>query len=304
MTKTQDFMSGHGVSNSNRRERMKKSFATTTAGLLALILSACGGSGGDQNVSNDLAASDMNMTADANNPFGQSEMTMNDRMMAAVGTDIGDTWVRKMIEHHQGAIDMSRIMLQHSPTADAAKMAQDTITKQEKEIGDLRKLVKAGSPDQQSAEPYKAAEKQMHDAMMAANGSNVTETFMRKMLAHHRGGVALSDVALNGGVTGEVRAHAQKTRTGQQKEAEVVEAMLGGQSYEQAMAGAGAEPAEQVKAQPATAAKPATSSSARSVQPAPNTASKVEPKATPAPKAPPKTTTPACLPEHRALGHC
>ena len=287
---------------------MKKTLATTATCTLALLLAACGGSGGEENASNTMAANeahDMNMMADANNPFGQSEMQMNERMMSAVGTDVGDTWVRKMIEHHQGAIDMSKIMLQQNPPADVAKMAQDTITKQELEIGDLRKLVKEGSPNQQSAEPYKPAEKQMHDAMMAAKGANVAETFMRKMLEHHKGGVTLSDVALNNGVTGQVRAHAQKTKTSQQKEAEMVEAMLGGQSLERAMAASGTKPAEEMKTDPAPAAKPTASSAAKAPPPAPKPSTRAEPKAAaPDPKAQPKAATPTCLPEHRALGHC
>lgn len=288
---------------------MKKLLSTTATCTLALLLAACGGSGGEKNASNDMAMNEaatqaMNMMADANNPFAQSEMQMSERMMSAVGTEVGDTWVRKMIEHHQGAIDMSRIMLQQSPSADVAKMAQDAITKQEKEIADLRKLVKEGSPNQPSAEPYRAAEKQMHDAMMAAKGADISETFMRKMLEHHRGGVALSDVALNNGVTGQVRAHAEKTRTGQQKEAEMVEAMLGGQSHEQAMAASGAKSAEQVKAEPAPQAKPTTSSTVRTSPPATKPVARSEPKAAAAElKAQPKTTAP-CLPEHRAMGHC
>jgi uncharacterized protein (DUF305 family) len=273
---------------------MKKTLATTATCTLALLLAACGGSGEDQNDSNDMAANeaahDMNMMSDADNPFGQSEMTMNERMMSAVGTDVGDTWVRKMIEHHQGAIDMSRIVLQHSPPADVAKMAQDTITKQEKEISDLRKLVKEGSPSPQSAEPYRSAEKRMHDAMMAAKGANVTETFLRKMLEHHRGGVTLSDAALNNGVAGEVRAQAEKTKAGQQKEAEMVEAMLRGKPMQKA----------QAKAPPRSSPAKGPEPSAKSAPPRASQASTPRPPAK-ATQAAPKET---CSDEHAALGHC
>lgn len=288
---------------------MKKLLSTTATCTLALLLAACGGSGGEQNASNDMAKNeaathDTNMMADANNPFAQSEMQMSERTMSAIGVDVGDTWVRKIIEHHQGAIDMSRIMLQQSPPVDVAKMAQDAITKQEKEIADLRKLVKEGSPNQQSAEPYQAAEKQMHEAMMAAKGADVTETFMRKMLEHHKGGVALSDVVLNNGVTGQIRAHAEKTKNGQQKEAEMVEAMLSGQSHEQAMAASGTKSAEQVKAEPAAKTKPTTSSAIKTSPPTATAVPRTEPKAAAEPKAQPKTTAATCAPEHRAMGHC
>ena len=114
------------------------------------------------------------MIADAGNPFAQSEMQMSERMMAAVGTDVGDTWVRKMIEHHQGAIDMSQIVLKQNPRADVAEMARMTVEKQGKEIEDLRKLVKQGSPNAQSGELYRPAMTQMHDAMMAAKVAMAT----------------------------------------------------------------------------------------------------------------------------------
>lgn len=288
---------------------MKKVLSTTATCTLALLLAACGGSDGEQNASNNMAMNeaashDMNMMANADNPFHQSEMGMSERMMSAVGADVGDTWVRKMIEHHQGAIDMSRIMLEQSPPEDVAKMAQDTITKQEREIADLRKLVKDGSSNPQSAGPYKAAEKQMHDAMMAAKGSNVAEMFMRKMLEHHKGGVALSDAALSNGVTGAVRSHAQKTKDGQQKEADMVEAMLGGQSHAQAMASTGAKSAEQAKPESAPREKPTAASAAKAPQPTSTSTRKVGPKAAAAEPTQPKTTTTTCLPEHRALGHC
>lgn len=192
---------------------------------------------------------------------------------------------------------MSRIMLQHTPPADVAKMAQQTITMQEKEVAGLRKLVKEGSPNPQSAQPYRAAEEQMHQAMMGAKGANVTETFMRKMLEHHKGGVTLSDAALNNGVTGEVRAHAQKTRDGQQKEADMVEAMLRG------------EPMEKAKASTA----PVRSTPAVAPEVDRRTRSTTEKAAAPPARAPqttPAKTTPAapvkapCSAEHAAMGHC
>ena len=117
--------------------------------------------------------------------------------------------MRKMIEHHQGAVEMSRIVLPQSPTADVAKMAQMTIEKQGKEITDLRKLVRPATPDPASAELYRPAAMQMHNAMMAATGADISETYLRKMLEHHKGGVTMSDVALANGVTG-ASAHRSK----------------------------------------------------------------------------------------------
>ena len=280
---------------------MKRRMLNGTAVALGLLLTACG-SGNEATQNEAAAGEDVNaMAADPSNPFAQSEMQMNERMMAAVGTDVGDSWVRKMIEHHQGAIDMSRIVLEQNPRADVAEMARMTVEKQGKEIKELRKLVKQGSPNLQSAELYGASMTQMHDAMMAAKGADISETFLRKMLEHHRGGVTMSDVALQNGVSGALRQQVQKTRDDQANEAKMVEAMLRGETMSQAMQQAGVKSAQEAKAEPAPAEKARTAARAE-----PKSSPKTQPKAPPTaePKAPPKAPAPTCLPEHRAAGHC
>src|SRR3546814_7802857 len=72
-----------------------------------------------------------------------------------------------------------------------------TAEKQRREITELENLL-AGSGDGSSApdqtNPYAEVVQQMHQRMMAATGANPSETWMRKMIAHHRGGVAMSNV--------------------------------------------------------------------------------------------------------------
>lgn len=160
-------------------------------------------------------------------PFFHAEMLMKERMMNAVGIDAGDNWVRKMIEHHRGAVAMSMIFLQQNPSGDLAEMAQATVDKQTKEIADLEKLVQNGPPDHQ---PSMAT---MHEAMMEVQGADVSEAFMRKMLEHHRGAVAMSDVLLlRGNVSSEIRRKAEKTKSDQQKENRLLERMLRGEPME------------------------------------------------------------------------
>ena len=235
---------------------MKPLHSTAAIAGLALALAACGSNDATRNASEMTAGNDMNaMMAEANDPFADAEMQMNDKVMAAVGTDAGDTWAKKMIEHHQGAIDMARIALDQKPSANVAKMAQETIEKQQKDIADIRKLVKSGPANQQSADLYRPAMEAMHQMMMAAKGADASETFMRKMLEHHMGAVAMSDLALANGVSGALRQQVQKTRDDNKKEAEMLQAMLGGQSHREATAGSGAKPAQEAKSEPASGDK-------------------------------------------------
>lgn len=279
-----------------------------TALLMATAWLAACGSQADNQVAANEPAMDANMAAgnsmQMSGPFAEAEMRMDEQMMAAVGSDLGQNWLKKMIVHHQGAIDMSRIVLDQNPTADVAKMARETIAKQGKEIEDLQKLVQEGAPDQRSAELYRPAMMDMHQKMMAASGSDVSQTYMRKMLEHHKGAVAMSDVALANGVTGTLRSQIQKTRADQQKEIAMVEAMLRGESMQSAMQQSGAKTAEQAKAEPAPADTAKTEAKA---QPKATPAARpAEPKAsaTPPAKAEPAPAAPTCAPEHRAAGHC
>jgi len=276
---------------------MRRTASVTVVTALALALAACGGGNQapDQNAADTNAIADANAAAaDSSNPFANAEMQMNERMMAAVGSDAGQSWAKKMLEHHQGAIDMSRIVLDQGASGDVATMARETIEKQQKDMEDIRKLVQEGASNQQSAELYRPAMMDMHEKMMAAKGADVSETFMRKMLEHHKGAVAMSDVALKNGVSGALREQVQKTREDNQKDAEMVEAMLGGQSHQQAMAASGAKSAKQAKMEPAPAEKATASATGKAKspsKPAP-TAAKTE------------AAEPTCAPEHRAAGHC
>ena len=281
---------------------------TFTALLMATAaLAACGSQADNQVVANE-PAMDANMAAgnsmQMSGPFAEAEMRMDEQMMAAVGSDVGQNWLKKMIVHHQGAIDMSRIVLDQNPTADVAKMARETIAKQGKEIEDLQKLVQEGAPDQRSAELYRPAMMDMHQKMMAASGADISQTYMRKMLEHHKGAVAMSDVALANGVTGTLRSQIQKTRADQQKEIAMVEAMLRGEPMQSAMQQSGAKTAAQAKAEPAPAD---TAKAEPKAQPKATTAARpAEPKASAAPPAKAERAPAAstCAPEHRAAGHC
>ena len=267
---------------------------TALAVALAGGLTACGGAGDNQANQAAAGAELQDTRADASNPFADAERQMSDKMMSATGSDAGDNWARKMIAHHQGAIDMSQILLQQNPRPDVAEMARMNIEKQQKDIEDIRKLLKEGGQDRKVAELYRPAMMDMMQKMQAATGADASETFMRKMVEHHKGAVAMSNVALQNGVSGAMREQVQKTRDENQKDAAMTEAMLRGETMQHAMQESGAKSAEQAKAEPAPAEKAAVKSE-------PKAATTVAKKAHPAE---PQAPAPTCLPEHRAAGHC
>lgn len=254
---------------------------------LALLasLGACGSA--DQPAADQTPAAGMKMDG----PFAKSEMDMDAAMKNAVGVDAGDSWIKKMIAHHQGAIDMSRIVLGLQPTTDVARMAQMTIDNQGTEIEASKALARNGTANPESAALYQAAMTTMHGEMMAASGATASETYLAKMLAHHRGAVAMSDIALANGVTGAVRKQVEDTRADQLKEVAMVEAMQRGEPMSAPTPASTSAPATAAKA---VVPKPIATKQAVT-KPAP---------AKPGPKPTPAEASPTCAPEHREMGHC
>lgn len=186
--------------------------ATVLSGMLA-TLSACRQS---ETVANQqgtgIAANAManEMLADPSNPFARAELVMTDEVTAAVGTDVSDTWLHKMVAHQRGAIGLAEVLLEQGADARLLDLAQKTIDKQAQEQVGLQRLMGEITANPASAGPYAEAETHMHDAIMAAKGRNVAETWIRKMVEHHRGAIALSEIVLAQGENAQVKAKARQ----------------------------------------------------------------------------------------------
>ena len=67
---------------------------------------------------------------------------MHKDMMVAFTGDADADFVRGMIPHHQGAIDMAKVVLAHGKDPELRKLANAIITEQEKEIAFMRDWLK------------------------------------------------------------------------------------------------------------------------------------------------------------------
>jgi uncharacterized protein (DUF305 family) len=75
------------------------------------------------------------------NPYAEAGMAMHHKMMV-VGANASETWVRQMIEHHRGAVAMSKIAVVEAMDSDIRAMAKNDIAMQVKEIAGLQSWLK------------------------------------------------------------------------------------------------------------------------------------------------------------------
>jgi len=74
----------------------------------------------------------------ADKAFMTSMQAMDKAMMAAKAPTVDATFAKKMIAHHEGAIAMARIELEHGGDAQAKQMAQKIIDESTRGIAELR----------------------------------------------------------------------------------------------------------------------------------------------------------------------
>jgi uncharacterized protein (DUF305 family) len=74
----------------------------------------------------------------ATRAYKQANDKMHRDMAIRFTGDADRDFVAGMIAHHQGAIDMAKVVLQHGKDAEIRKLAQEIIAAQEKEIAQMR----------------------------------------------------------------------------------------------------------------------------------------------------------------------
>lgn len=98
------------------------------AGCSALVLAACSPAAEPPpNTEAEASAQTQEPMAMAQTPFSAAEAKMHEAMMSAMGADAGETWARKMIPHHQGALDMSEIVLRDTQDADIRRIDRKSV---------------------------------------------------------------------------------------------------------------------------------------------------------------------------------
>jgi uncharacterized protein (DUF305 family) len=150
------------------------------------------------------AHSDHNAKAQAMAPstkaFNQANATMHKDMSIPFSGNADHDFVRGMIPHHQGAIDMAKIVLQYGKTAEAKSLATAIIKAQDVEIAEMKSWLlnnptPVSSPDAAAIKAaYAAVNDQMHKDMMIKFTDNADLDFLSGMIPHHEAAVAMAKI--------------------------------------------------------------------------------------------------------------
>lgn len=144
--------------------------------------------------------------ADATQKYQSAMHDMHKAMMAP--PYIGDPdvdFASHMLPHHQGAVDMARVELEHGNDERLKCLARSIIRMQEIEIGFMRGWLqgrdsgKGVKPNVAITAAYQEPMEKMHQGMNISYTGNADIDFARGMIPHHQGAIDMAAVELRHG---------------------------------------------------------------------------------------------------------
>ncbi len=155
---------------------------------------------------------------------------MKNMMMTATGKPDLD-FMQGMLPHHQGAVDMAKVELQHGKDPEMKALAQDIVKAQEAEIAIIKDwLSKTDASSLVTVQDSTTANKQAMDSMMnnmmMDYTGNADADFVKSMIPHHQGAVEMAKVAVQYAKDPVVLKLAQDVIKSQTKEVDMMNAWL------------------------------------------------------------------------------
>ncbi len=148
--------------------------------------------------------------------FTEANAKMHKDMTIKLSGNADVDFARGMIPHHQGAIDMSEIVLKYGSDGVVKKLANEIIAAQKKEIAQMRAWLQkngslaAGADAAAASKAFADVNAKMHKDMTMAFSGKADIDFMKGMIPHHEGAVDMAKVLLQ---YGKIRSFGSWPRT-------------------------------------------------------------------------------------------
>lgn len=129
------------------------------------------------------------------------------------GKEFEIAFMSQIIEHHAGAIRMSRMTLERARRPEVKQAARKIITAQEKEVRQLTTWLKtwySAAPDPKLRAQMKADGEPLMEAFRAACQQDCDQAFLTHMAVHHQMGIDMAQPALDKSRHTELRSLARK----------------------------------------------------------------------------------------------
>ncbi len=109
-------------------------------------------------------------------------------------------FVQGMLPHHQGAIDMAKVVLQFGKDPEIKKLAENVVKAQQGEIAVMKDWLAKANPATFTVVPDSAKANEQAMSMMMKNMSatytgNADVDFVNGMIPHHQGAIDMAKVA-------------------------------------------------------------------------------------------------------------
>lgn len=158
------------------------------------------------------------------NPFLAAQTLAEDSIGAAVGRNLDQTWLRIMVEHQEGAVRFSDIVLRSRPSP-PVRAAAEEIRKQAHDriaaLEELREVSLRGSMS--GADAFGGTISDTFGRMTQVQGASVSQTWALKMAAYNRGAVTMAGVEATRGEDDRVRSLARELASALANEADQLE---------------------------------------------------------------------------------
>lgn len=156
-------------------------------------------------------------------------------MESACLTDsISQNFIVQMIPHHRAAIQMSENVLRYTTCDALQKIASNIVTEQTKGIQKMQNALCSCKTHKSSCQDINLYQRELRNIIhtmytgmnTACSTDNISDNFMREMIPHHQGAIAMSKNALRYCICPELVPILNTIITSQEKGVKEMEALL------------------------------------------------------------------------------